>query len=608
MESERWQRIERLFDEVADAPEATRELTLTQAAEGPEGDPDAVAQVRAMLRADQEIGDDADKQRFVQAAVEGASTLVAEDDERAKPGRTFGKYELRQRIGEGGFGLIHEGWDPVLERPVAIKTCPAADRNLRKRFFREAQIAARLQHPNIVTIFDFGVEDGIPYLVQELLDGDDLDRMIANGEPAALAGRIDLLRQIARGLSYAHRNGVLHRDVKPGNIRILPNGRVKILDFGIARLVDDAAGTTTRAALTLQDSTMGTIGYLAPEQLSGTEVDRRADLFAFGVVAYEVLSGHRPFDGETFQQTSYRLLFERHPPLVDSVPGCPAVLTRLVDRCLAKKARHRPNDFEAVLVDLEASLSPGATTARSARRRRRWVTIGATLGAVALVVGLQMGARPGDGPRRSTAPIIAVERGEFPDEPPPPPREEKPAENDTAPERTSAQPPPESSEPPATAQERPERPREDASPPATRRPSRDRPTTTSPTSPREAEDDATEDDAAQGDEATNDDEKPAPRMLQPGPGVVAPSIVEKPQPEYPTRAWRRRIEADLLVAVLVGEDGSVIHAVVKNDPVPGYDFGRAALDAARRATFEPAHEGGVAGRMWLELTYTFRRN
>jgi serine/threonine-protein kinase len=261
---------------------------------------------------------------------------------------TFGKYSVVEQIGEGGFGKVYRGWDPVLKRPVAIKTCSFDDPNLRARFVREAEIAASLRHPNIVTVHDFGEEHGEPYLVQEFLEGEDLDDLIRRGEPHSLEAKLSLLQQTAAGLRFAHENNVVHRDIKPANVRIEPDGRIRIMDFGIAKLLDAETG------LTRTGMSIGTAGYLAPEQLLGLKVDHRADIFSFGVLAYELLTGTPPFSGDTVSSLHYQIVNVDPSPVVVADPGCPPLLSACVDRCMEKDRDERYANLEDVQRDLDA--------------------------------------------------------------------------------------------------------------------------------------------------------------------------------------------------------------------------------------------------------------
>ncbi len=265
-----------------------------------------------------------------------------------------GKYEILRKIGTGGFGVVYEGRDPFIKRRVAIKTCTSEDEEMRQRFFREAEIAGNLEQKNIVTIFDFGFEDGVPYLVQEYLPGEDLDHKITRRDPLTLPQKLEILLQVAQGLAYAHARGVIHRDIKPGNIRVLEDARVKIMDFGIAKLADVESG------LTKAGMTVGTAAYLPPEQIRGDKVDSRADIFSFGVVAYELLAYQRPFDGKTLSTLLYQILSQEPVPLGEMLFDQPERISKLVMRCLEKDAADRPPSFDAVVGELAAVLSETA--------------------------------------------------------------------------------------------------------------------------------------------------------------------------------------------------------------------------------------------------------
>ena len=258
----------------------------------------------------------------------------------------FGKYEVIEQIGVGGFGEVFKAFDPDIKRNLAIKTCTSRDQTVRDRFYQEAKIAGNLDHPNITTVYDFGVEGEVPYLAQELLTGDDLDRLIARDEQIPLARKLGYLRQIASGLEFAHSRGVVHRDVKPANIHVLKRGSVKILDFGIARLMNEDLG------LTKTGTTVGTAAYLAPEQVQGEEIDQRTDIFSFGVVAYELLSTQKPFRGETFTSVIYKILSTDPEPLRDRVPECPKNVAAVIARCLEKDPEDRFSSCSEILSEL----------------------------------------------------------------------------------------------------------------------------------------------------------------------------------------------------------------------------------------------------------------
>jgi len=261
---------------------------------------------------------------------------------------SFGKYQVVEQIGQGGFGRVYRGWDPVLKREVAIKVISLSAPQARERFVREAEIAANLRHPHIVTVFDYGEQDGQPYLVQEFLPGWDLEELIHTGVAGDLRTRVNFLIQAADALRYAHSRGVVHRDVKPGNLRVQADGTLRVMDFGIAKLLDAGAD------LTATGMSIGTSGYLAPEQLEGLPIDHRADIFSFGVVAYELITGAKPFAGETITTVLYRILHEEPAAIATLAPGTPTRLIACVERCLRKRREDRYNDLGEVVAELRS--------------------------------------------------------------------------------------------------------------------------------------------------------------------------------------------------------------------------------------------------------------
>lgn len=263
----------------------------------------------------------------------------------------IGKYEILGQIAAGGFGVVYKARDPFIKRLVAIKTCPADNEDLRNRFFREAEIVGNLKHPNVTIVHDFGVEGDFAYLVQEYLSGEDLLAKIRDKRALELSEKLEILLQVAQGLGYAHGQGVIHRDVKPGNIRVLEDGRVKIMDFGIAKLI------TARTQLTQKGMTVGTVGYLSPEQVSDGEVTQRTDIFGFGVLSYEFLTYRRPFRGRTLGELIPRIVKEIPPAVSTLVVDAPAALDAMVARCLAKNPADRFASFEEVVADLGGILS-----------------------------------------------------------------------------------------------------------------------------------------------------------------------------------------------------------------------------------------------------------
>ncbi|MDX1632263.1 MAG: serine/threonine-protein kinase [Thermoanaerobaculia bacterium] len=259
----------------------------------------------------------------------------------------LGKYELVRRIGTGSFGLLYEAFDPHLKRSVAIKVCTSPEEQVRLRFYREAEIAGNLVHPNIATVHDFGFHGEIPYLVEEFLEGSDLDARIDQAGGLAYSQQLDYLIQLARGLGHAHAEGVIHRDVKPSNVRILHDDSLKILDFGVAKRTD------AESKLTQVGNTVGTAAYLSPELLRGREASPASDVFAFGVVAYRLLAEERPFAATSISGVLAQILHEDPKPLRRIWRGCPRRLEAMVHRCLEKEPGDRPPSFREIRNELE---------------------------------------------------------------------------------------------------------------------------------------------------------------------------------------------------------------------------------------------------------------
>jgi serine/threonine protein kinase len=279
---------------------------------------------------------------------------------------TLGKYQIVEKIGVGGFGVVYKGYDPLIKRHVAIKTCSVEDTETRQRFQREAEIAGSLQHRNIVTVFEFGFEGDTPYLVQEYLSGEDLDRKIKRNEYVPLSEKILWLIQAARGLAFAHERGIVHRDVKPANVRILDDGTAKILDFGIAKLAHQTSN------LTQVGMTLGTAAYLAPEQIRAQAIDARTDVFSFGILAYELLAYERPFRAAEISAIFYKILHETPASLAARVPDLPVELDRIVARCLEKDPLKRwaPTDELVHAMEKLMQKRPGSSTLESIRTVR----------------------------------------------------------------------------------------------------------------------------------------------------------------------------------------------------------------------------------------------
>lgn len=291
------------------------------------------------------------------------------------PGTRLGTYEIVAPLGAGGMGEVYRARDSRLGREVAIKVLPAevasSDERL-ARFEREARTIAGLNHPNIVTLFAVEDSDGVRFLAMELVEGESLDRLVTPGG-LPLPRVLELSIPMADALEAAHERGIVHRDLKPGNVMVTREGRVKVLDFGLAKLTrsadsDPAVSAMTTLAAPLSDSgvVVGTVPYMAPEQIRGEGVDSRADLFALGIVLYELATGRRPFTGATPADITSSILRDAPRPPSSLCPGLPEDLDRVVGRCLEKDPRHRQRSAREVVEQLrllQRSLERGAPAA-----------------------------------------------------------------------------------------------------------------------------------------------------------------------------------------------------------------------------------------------------
>ncbi|HET9406176.1 MAG TPA: protein kinase [Candidatus Sulfotelmatobacter sp.] len=267
----------------------------------------------------------------------------------------IGKYEVVEVIGRGGMGMVYKAVDPTISRTVAIKKVTSVlsdDPDLLRRFYREAQSTGKLQHPNIVTLYDLGDQDGVPYLVMEYLEGDSLEKIIKERRPFTLAEKLNIIIQVCEGLAYAHQQQIIHRDMKPGNIVVLNDGGVKIVDFGIAQLGNERFTRTGQV--------VGSLYYMSPEQLQDAEVDTRSDIYSVGVVLYEFLAGTLPFQGRDPTATLAKILHDSPPPLANFLNPYIPELESVVRRALAKDRDERfptMEDFTFELQSVQEKLS-----------------------------------------------------------------------------------------------------------------------------------------------------------------------------------------------------------------------------------------------------------
>jgi serine/threonine protein kinase len=301
------------------------------------------------------------------------STLYWHMPSRVQPapiiGQTISHYRIHAKLGEGGMGAVYRAQDLSLGREVALKFLPAdmvAGRQARKRLLKEARAASRLNHPNIATIYEVNEWENVPFISMELVIGQTLKQILPLGgfAPAQFLG---IARQIAEGLQEAHLKGVYHRDIKPGNIMLDSRSQVKILDFGLAAMAwhESAAGETEETRTSIQNSAGGTVPYMSPEQLRGEPADARSDIFSFGVLLYECLSGRLPFHGETSIDVLHAILREPHKPLRVLLPDISPEWEHLVNRCLAKSAGQRCASMDEVLEAVRGVAAPAVRSEKS---------------------------------------------------------------------------------------------------------------------------------------------------------------------------------------------------------------------------------------------------
>jgi serine/threonine protein kinase len=258
----------------------------------------------------------------------------------------IGRYEVERLLGEGGMGVLYLARDPVIDRHVAIKLLRVNGEDLRRRFMREAQSAGRLQHPNIVTVYDVGDHDGQLYIAMEYIDGDTLATLIRDDVPFSPIRKLDIIDEVADGLGYAHQRGIIHRDIKPANLMISRAGLVKVLDFGIARLSHRDSAEVDGPTL------IGTPAYMAPEQLERAEVDARSDIYAVGLVMYELFSGRRAFVGANTADVLQQVLASQPTPIDRLVPEIDPELARVITRAMARQPLDRYQDLQSMRKEL----------------------------------------------------------------------------------------------------------------------------------------------------------------------------------------------------------------------------------------------------------------
>ena len=269
----------------------------------------------------------------------------------------LGRYEALDELGRGGMGVVYRGHDPGLDRVVALKTLSpalAADPGFRARFTSEARALARIEHPNVVHVYDVGEDDGTPFFAMELVQGRSVEVLVRERGPLSIAEAVDVVKQAASGLHAAHAHGIVHRDIKPSNLVVDGDHRVKVLDFGLAKMLGEGPKTAT-------DVVMGTPEYMSPEQARGETPDHRSDIYALGATFYFLLAGAPPFTGESPLSVIHKQVHEAPPSIAARRQDVPPAVAALLDRLLSKDPAGRPRDHAALIAELNAlSLTPVA--------------------------------------------------------------------------------------------------------------------------------------------------------------------------------------------------------------------------------------------------------
>lgn len=365
MTPERWEQIGRLYEQVSEMAPDERSRFLDRACRG---DVELRREVESLLAAEDAVGD------FIAApALKDAAELLTAETPGSLVGKQIGHYQILSFVGAGGMGEVYAAQDPRLGRKVAIKLLLAGvshDADRLRRFAQEARAVGMLNHPNILTVHDVGAYQDAPYIVSELLEGQTLRERLKDGTITP-SKAVEIALQLARGLSAAHERGIMHRDLKPENLFITRDERVKVLDFGLAKLAKsqfngaDANSHGFSIIRSTPGMVMGTVGYMAPEQLRGEETDHRADIFAFGIILYEMLAGERPFHADSAAETISAILKQETPELPASICAQSPELDRVVRRCLEKKPELRFQSASDLSFALEGVLSSSLSSSGS---------------------------------------------------------------------------------------------------------------------------------------------------------------------------------------------------------------------------------------------------
>jgi serine/threonine protein kinase/sugar lactone lactonase YvrE len=402
----RWQQIEKICQSALELDESQRTTFLKEACGG---DEELHREVESLMKFGSR-GEGFIEQR----AFDVVAKMIAQQKPESLIGQRIGSYQVLSLLGAGGMGVVYKARDSRLNRVVAIKVLPSdkvSDPQRKHRFSQEARAASALNHPNIITLHDVGNESGIDYIVMEFVAGKSLDRLIPR-KGMRLGEALKLAVQMADALARAHSTGIIHRDLKPTNVMVTDDGLAKVLDFGLAKLTEQESGegeTRTLQSQTEEGMIIGTLSYMSPEQAEGRKVDARSDIFSFGSVLYEMVSGQRAFQGDSNLSTLAAIVNQEPKPIRQLVPGIPPDLEKVIHRCLRKDPERRFQymaDIKVALQDLKEESESGTAAQPQVLNqlpRRAWVWAVAVLAIVAIAVASWLiratGGRPQAAPK-----------------------------------------------------------------------------------------------------------------------------------------------------------------------------------------------------------------
>ncbi len=417
MKPERWQQIERLYNSAMQLDPAERAAFLKRASAGDES---LQREVELLL-----LGRPVSEGFTASSSTDLAAKALAGEPAGEAAGHLVGRsllhYSIIEKLGEGGMGVVFKARDTHLDRNVALKVLPpntVADPDRKRRFIQEAKAASALNHPNIIHVYDINSDGGVDFIAMEHIDGKTLDRCIAN-KGLSVAEAVKYAIQVADALSAAHAAGIVHRDLKPANIMVTENGLVKILDFGLAKLSEappqeDPLATRRELTLTIEGAIVGTVTYMSPEQAEGRKVDARSDIFSFGSVLYEMVTGRQAFQADSKFAAIAAILHLEPKPLSETAKNIPQDFERIITRCLKKNPDRRYQHMQDLKIDLQelsevlGSAGRGVRATSRSRRRRRIAWAAASTGALILAVIAALRWMPTGDSERAEARVVPL--------------------------------------------------------------------------------------------------------------------------------------------------------------------------------------------------------